>query len=296
MLTEAQIDIKSHHLELITRCREDVFTHLNNALDLFQLLFPNVLFSITGKEGVKKISVVRAYISRINEIKSWVGNVLDIALEIYDENEDVCPPSSVIMPVELGKKVLRTLLKILSCKRSLKKIDFYFLSDVCKAMNLDIDSAILIIDTVEGEIREAFFDHLLKTLDESGTFHCAVLMYKAILADKRIHLSESCYLDNIKQLLLNDPSSFKAVEKNHSIIRPFRPDGMPDEMAEQLFKYLIEIVLCDKEYHIKESNYIKSVAEVFGYSQTQQIEFIEPIVGRLMAKTVQFTNRSSYCV
>ena len=289
MLVLTESEIKKNQRELVNKCQADIFSHLAIGQELFQTFFPKATISIVGGEEPARFSAGKVVSAKIKEIEDWIKEVFDNALIVYQETEsDNVTPDPINLPEEIGKRIIATLLDILTCGRDLRDNDFYYLSDVSIALSLNANYVLKTIEQVQYEIRRLFFDSLLDYLTEDQCLQCAILLYRAIQADDQLHPAEFKYIENINRLLKNDQSKLELVE--HAIQSKLVEDAIEisEELARHIFKYLIEIVLCDQDFDPQESLYVNDVAQILGFDAAKRDEILQPIAATQMVRDSLF--------
>ena len=294
MLVLTESEIKKNQRQLIGACINQIFSHLSTGQELFETFFPNAIISVVGDDEAVKYSATKVIKAKNSEIEKWINEVLENALVVYEEIEsEEKTPKSINLPGKMRQQILTTLLEVLTCGRDLRDNDYYFLSDVSLALRLEPSYVLKTIEQVQYEIRRMFFDSLLEYLTDEQCFQSAVLLYKAIQADNQIHPAEFKYIENINQLLRNDQSRLEEVEKAVQRDADVESLDISDELARHLFKYLVEIVLCDQDFDPKESEYVNHVAEILGFDKTKRDEILQPIAATLMVKESLFPKMGS---
>lgn len=290
MIFFTKSEIKKRQSQQIRDCIDRVYSAIDSGEELFHSFFPNASISIVqDSDSIQKIKATKLIDYKIKRIKEWIDWIFEIALEIYNNSEFEAPTLKVIhLPPSMSRSIVETLLKIFSTGRDLLDTDYYYISDVANALELESITVVRIIDQVQYENRMQFLGALLEYLDEEQCFQCATLLYKAIQADQQMHPAEFKYVENILQLLKNDQSKLDAVEELCK-----KDDNLPavkldDEIAEYLFKYLIEIIMCDEDYAHGESLFVTKVANLFSYDKERQDAVIQPAAASLMVKNSLF--------
>lgn len=289
MLVLTQSEIKKTQRSLIEECIADIFPHLNSGQELFQTFFPRASIVVDTGEQSRKIEANSFFDHKIAKIRVWISDVLKNAVTFYAENESepVSPPT-ILIPKNIAIKVINAVLRILSCGRDLTDNDYYLVSEIGNSLGLESSMMLNLIEQLQYEIRKEFFGYLLEYLDEEQCFQCALLLYEAIRADEKIHPAEFKYIENITQLLKNDQAKLEEVQSISQNRASIPALELEEELAVYLFKYLTEIVMCDENFDPKESEFVKEVAEVFGFDKTRQDEIIQPVAAIQMIKTALF--------
>jgi uncharacterized tellurite resistance protein B-like protein len=289
MLVLTESEIKKCQREMVNLCQTEIFSHLDTAQELFGTFFPKATISVVGGDEAARYSAPEVVKSKLQEIETWIREVFDTALTVYQEDEsENISPDPITLPEDIGKRIMSALLEILTCGRDFRDNDLYFISDVTIALSLDANYVLKSIEQVQYEIRRSFFDSLLDYLTEDQCLQSAILLYKAIQADDQLHPAEFKYIENINQLLKNDQSKIELVE--HAVQSELIEDSLEisEELASHLFKYLIEIVLCDQDFDPQESLYVNDVAQILGFDGDKRDEILQPIAATLMVRDSLF--------
>lgn len=287
IFTESEILRKQE--EFISSFTEDFFKLLDTGKDFFDLFFPETTVSIVSETENKKVPAKLVWEHKVKKIKEWVQVVFNGAMQIEKDHDiELPPPEPIQLPESIAHQVIRTLLKIFTCGRDLMDVDYYFLSDVGTALALKPTTIMKIIEQELYEIRKDFFNALLDLLNEEQCLQCAILLYKAIQADQKIHPAEFKYIENILQLLKNDQSKLHKVEEFCAKGHPMPKVRLNKELENYIFRYLIEIVMCDEEFDPEESKFIQEVAGFFGFDKPQQDGIIQPVASAQMLKRSLF--------
>jgi len=289
MLVLTESEIVKNQREMADACLKEILSHLSTGEELFDTFFPKATVSVVGENEATRYSGSKVVKAKTREIKNWITKVLDNALIVYKEVEsEDKTPDPIKLPLDIGKRIVDTILEILTCGRDLRDNDYYFISDVSVALGLDSDYVLKTIEQVQYEIRRVFFNSLQGYLSDEQCFRCAVLLYRAIQADDQLHPAEFKYIENINQLLRNNQSKLEGVEKAVQNESDLASLEIGNELASHLFKYLIEIVLCDQDFDPKESMYVNDVAQILGFDKTKRDEILQPIAATLMVKDSLF--------
>ncbi|MCP4756526.1 MAG: hypothetical protein GY866_37160 [Proteobacteria bacterium] len=294
MLILTKSEIKKRQGDLIKACTDDVFSHLDSGFELLQTYFSKAQISIIREGKSQQVFIVEITGKQIKTIKAWIKQVLETTLVVYNETEsENAAPDPLKLPPGMSRKILCTVLEILTCGRDLTDNDYYYISDFSNALNVKSETVLKIIEQVQYEIRKEFFNFLLIYLDEQHCFQCAILLFKAIQADNQIHPAEFKYIENINQLLKNDQSKLEEVEEACKKPIPIESFEITDDLAVYLFKYMIEIVLCDQDFDPKESAFVQEAAKVFGFDKARQDEILQPVAATIMVKESLFPKKQS---
>ncbi|MDH5560343.1 MAG: TerB family tellurite resistance protein [Deltaproteobacteria bacterium] len=289
MLILTQSETKEHQKQLKKDCEKELFADLDNSKALFNTFFPKAKIKVQNQDEPKPVSADMVVEYKINEVKSWINHVLEIAVDICDGKvfEDI-QFKSVRIPPRIGNRLFYTILKIFTFGRDLTDNDYYFIYELSTAANMEGTRVHKIIDQTRYEVRKNFFNKILKFLDDDQCYSCAMLLIKAIRADNQIHPAEFKYIENITQLLKNDQAKLDKIERECRNLKELPPFNVDKEIATFLFKYLVEIVMCDGEYDARESKFLQEVAQVIGFSKEDQDNVIQPVASSLMVKASLF--------
>lgn len=285
MLILNEKEIKKRQEEIKNSCLKDLDENLFSYQEFFQLVFPNSDIIIEGK----KTPSIDAIHEKINEMKDWVVSIFETALQVSNESEsEPAMVGPVAIPTETSKKIVQGVLRVLSCGKSLSDNALYFISDISQAINLKTDIVTRIIEQFESENRESFFDHLLKELSDDQCFQCAVLLYKAIYADNQVHVAEYKYIKSVLQLLKYDSSRLEKVKVSSKTTMPINSFKINDDLTRHLFRYVIEIVLCDQDFDARESKFVQEMGNALGYDKNALDNVLQPIAASIMVKESLF--------
>lgn len=259
---------------------------LDNSKEIFGLLFPSA--KVKGSKPEQKATAQELVDFKVQRMKDWLFRVFQDAKALsLHQVEAAEPPSEIRLPRALTEDLIKTLLQIFTCGRDLTDADFYFVSDVTGALNLEVGEVKQMVEQAQYEIRKIFFQVLVDEMDQNQCYECAVLVMKAIVVDDKLHPAEMKYLENISQLLRYDQALIEAVEEEAKK-EGFPQVELPRELAEFMLRYLTEIVMVDGEYEPRESEFIQAVGRAFGFSKEEQEEVIQPVAAALMVKAALF--------
>lgn len=287
MLT--QIEIQKEQNRLRKECAALFESQLVNGRDFFLSLFPNATIRAVVTAGEKSASARRYINFRIERIQTVVASILEAATsqEPLSELQQI-DMEGLQMPRSLSHHLLVTLIRIISCGRSLLEDDLVFLGEVCASLDFPPGEVYSIIDQIQYESRKSFFSELKLLLDEDQQDLCAILLLTAIQADDSIHPAEFKYFENISQLLGYDQARLEHIGVSAENFEFKTSVKLPDNISVYIFEYLVEIVMCDRKYDPKESRFIQDVAGAFGFDKQRQDDIIQPVASTLMIKADLF--------
>jgi len=278
-------EIKKRQEEIRDAYLVDLDENLNSYQEFFQLIFPNGEITVNGN----KESGVNAIQDKIKEIREWIMLVFETTLQVSQESESETPAfDPVAIPTETSKKIIKGVLKVLSCGKNLTDNALYFISDISQTMNIEVAIVTRIIDQIESEIRQSFFNHLLSNLSDDQCFQCAILIYKAIYADNQVHPAEYKYIKNVLQLLKYDSARLEKVKEVSKTTMPINSLRINEKLTCHLFKTIIEIVLCDQDFDARESKFVQEMGSALGYDKDSLDQILQPIAASMMVKDSLF--------
>ncbi|MBU2512813.1 TerB family tellurite resistance protein [bacterium] len=274
---------------LANRCENRVDSLLQFGSDYFFALFPNsTIASINSgtRSTWPSSKVIRLQGERI---KRYILDLLKLCNQICDGEEDyVLPGESISIPHKIKETVLETCVRMLVFGRDLTDIEYYFLDEVGKALKIGAEEVYGVIEQVLYEERKAIFMDLKQHLSTKQKEVCAMLLVKAIRADDRVHPAEIKYFEIVSDLLEYNQARLEKFYRSFDMLEKDLPMSLTDEISVFLFKYLVEIVMCDKHYDPEESLFIKKIAEAFNMDRYQQDAILQPITAALMVKADLF--------
>ncbi len=290
MIIFTKREIKKQQLQCIRHCIESVHPSLDSGEELFHSFFPDASIAVIhDSKATQKIKASSLINHKIKRIKEWIDWIFEMALEIYNDKEFEAPALKAIqLPPSMSYPIMETILKIFSTGRDLLDTDYYYIADVAYALAMEPEITLRIIDQVQYETRMQFFGALLEYLSDEECFQCATLLYKAIQADQKMHPAEFKYVENISQLLRNDQFKLDAVEELCKKDEPLPEIKLEDDLTQYLFKYLIEIIMCDEDYAHDESVFVSKIAALFNYDKERQEAVIQPAAAALIIKNSLF--------
>ena len=288
MIRFPQSEIQKEQRGLIDGCKHDVFSKLDSCINIVETLAPTAVMK--DDQGKIKVLVSDVLKTKLPEFKEWIKEVLEAAYRLNPKSKIKSSwPNPIKLPSELSLTIIRAITAILSCSKDLEENDYYFISHVGKATNLEIKSCLTIIEQAQKRARTFFIDFLLDILTEKECFQCAVLFYQAIQADSLIHLAELKYMSDIHQLIDNDPVKLEVLEKESSSGSPLPDIKLNRELATQVFVILVEIVLCDQDFDPKESGFLNKIGHQFKLSPSHQEKIIQAVASLVLLKSVLFS-------
>ena len=285
----AQDDIKKEQRRLKEECISFFKQQLENGRDFFLSVFPNATIRAVLDAG-EKSAPARPYVHyRIEKIQSAVEAILHSATSDDPLTElKKVDLENLQLTERLSERLIKALVHLISCGRNLLENDFIFLGEVSAALNFPPSQVHLVIDQVQYESRKAFFNSAQTRLDEDQRDLCAILLLTAIRADDSVHPAEFKYFENISQLLNYDQARLEHIGISTASFDFNSSVRIPHDIAVYLFEYLVEIVMCDRQYDPKESLFIQNVARTFGFDKRQQDDIIQPTAAALIIKADLF--------
>ncbi len=274
---------------LTARCENQVDKLLQFGSDYFHTLFPNSSISSTNSGTQSKWPSYKMISFKESRIKQYVSDLLELSNRICEgEDEYVLPGESVSMPNEIKEIVLESCVRILIFGRDLTDVEYYFLDDIGKTLKIGTKEIYSVIEQALYEERKAIFMNLKKHLSNKQKEICGILLIKAIRADNKVHPAEIKYFEIVSDLLEYDQARLENLNQSFDTLEKDLPMSLTDEISEFLFKYLVEIVMCDKHFDPEESMFIKKIGAAFNMDQHQQDAILQPITAALMVKADLF--------
>ena len=262
---------------------------LENGKDFFLAVFPNATIKADFDSGEKSAEAEFVLNHRIETIQKAAHYILDASTAVDPMTEiQTVSMEGLKLTEEMSENIIQTIVKLFSYDHKLSEDDFLFLNEVSLALAFPSARVQYIIDQVQYECRKSFFNTIVNDLTEDQCDFCAILLFNAIQADDQIHPAEIKYFENISQLLNYDQARLENIEEAAAAFDFDISIQIPDEIAAYIFDYLVEIVMCDRNYDPKESDFIQNVARAFGFDKQKQDEFIQPIASALMIKADLF--------
>ncbi len=274
-------------------CEDEISQLLHIGKDYFSALFPHANIKVDNQNTPIRLSSETVLDYKANKILQWTGDILDTAIKI-SENQDAFEgtPDQIMLPEFISYRIIEALVRILNCGRDLTDVDYFFISDVSQAINVDSYEVYYIIEQIQYEARKETFNIIKYHMTEKQREICAMLLLKAIRADDKVHPAEIKYFEIVSQLLDNDQAKLEKIEEQYVDLEDNLPVYLTDHVSEFMFKYLVEIVMCDGHYDPEESHFIKEIGQAFDFDVARQDEFIQPIAAALMVKTDLFQSSS----
>ncbi len=284
--TKKEIIIYRHQIRI--SCESEVDSLLLFGKDLFSAMFPKAKIVVTSKSASTHWPTEKALGYKSKEIKQIIAAIFNEADKICEGEDHVLPQLTTPLPRKIGKLIIDSCLKIETYGRDLSDLDYYFLSDLGGALGFAPKEINGLIEQRLYKVRKRLFRDLKPLLSDLQREISAWLLVRAIRADNRVHPAEIKYFEIVTDLLDHDQIRLEQLESKSEELQRQLPMILIDNIAEFLFKYLVEIVMCDKEYDPVESKFIKEIAKAFEFDQTQQDMILQPIAAALMVKTDLF--------
>ncbi len=256
--------------------------------ELLLTLFPESTVRVEKNGKVSRWPTDSVIDFKYEKIISWTHRILDEAVNISKGKEYELPFDTPVLPLAIGEILLDSCLKLQTNGRDLTDLDYYFIGEIGTAVRMDNREVYARIEQTLYEVRKSIFGHLKPILSERQKSICAALLLKAIRADKVVHPAELKYFEIISDLLENNQAEIEQIEANTDKIEGDLSSAFPDDIAEFLFKYMVEIVMCDKHFDPDESQFIKDMGQSFNLDHQRQDEILQPIVAALMVKSDLF--------
>jgi uncharacterized tellurite resistance protein B-like protein len=288
MLRPTENEIVTYRQQIITDCESKIDGLLTFGKDLFATMFPNARIIVTSQEASTHWPTEKALHYKSEEIRHIIKLVFAEVLKVCKDEDHTLPQSLVAIPRKMGELIIDGCLKIETFGRDLSDLDYYFLNDLGRGLNIAPREINGLIEQRLYKVRKKLFRELKPLLSDIQREISAWLLVRAIRADNRVHPAEIKYFEIVTELLDNDQIRLEQLESKADELEKQLPMILIDNIAEFLFKYLVEIVMCDKNYDPVESKFIKEIAKAFEFNQTQQDTILQPIAAALMVKTDLF--------
>lgn len=287
MLTQAEIERKQDFVK--KECFIKLQRQLAEGAEFFHTLFPNATIRAVLGEGEKSARAKSYLAYRIEQMEKTLISILDAATatDPYEALQTVSI-SGLQLTAGMTHQLIHTLASIINCGRNLQEADLIFLGEIGAALDISSGQVLHIIDQVQYESRKSFFEMIQKRLNEDQQDLCAILLLKAIRADERVHPAEFKYFENLSQLLNHDQARLEHVGISAETFDFGTAVTVPRDIATYIFQYLVEIVMCDRQYDPRESRFIQDVAQIFRFDKQQQDTIIQPVASALMTKADLF--------
>ena len=268
----------------------DIFQSLNNAKGWLQLILPKAVIVVKKEEKQVKLPLEQVITERNQIYQDWIQEIFEIAVNLTENYGEIKAPfESGIIPEQIAKRFIYSLLKILDCEGEIDDNGLYFISDVANAIGLDLTLVKTEVEKVKFESRHEFTNLIIENFSEKHCYWCALMLWKAIHVDGLIHPNEYIFFDNIFNLIGKDPTKLLRLQYD-SEFKDFIFKPVNAELAKSIFKYIVEIVMCDGDFDPKESAFVQEVARAFGYDKHQQDEIIQPAVSSFMVQQSIFAS------
>ena len=281
-LLSSQLQNKRQQLK--KGCENKVALTLADSYNVFNCYYPDAIL-IANEE---KLPAHQYFEYKNNKTIQWVEDVLNQAIKACETEEGSdFQPETIKITENIGKLIIHTILKIFSYNRDLCDNDYYFISDTTNAMAFNLETVGYIIEQSLSDTRKGFFEMLVQFLTPEECLKCAILIYRAIKADNYVHPAEFKYFENISQLVRHDHQLLEQLKQRSHSQDKIRL-SINEELSKYIFKYLIEIVMCDGQFDSRESDYLKGIGESFGLNYQQQDEIIQPVASLQMVHAALF--------
>lgn len=277
-------EIRVQRQDIAGKLRDQIFELLETSLEIFETLLSDAL----SRDATSLL------ISRIDTIKLWIDTVLEAVhgrMEGHSGQENWTPP--IRIPEHVARQLLYCIAKVISCGRDFEDNDYYLINRIRLALSLSTDVALIVLEQVQHHNQREDIDRLIQHLDTEQRYNAALLLYKAIQADDKLHPAELKYMQGINRLLGNDEAAMELIEKEGMDADHFPVLNLTEPYADYLLSQLVEIVLCDDEYDPQESYFITRAAEVLGIDPSRREELEQTIATALIAKSTLFVDSSN---
>lgn len=288
MFQNNRVEVSQGRYLIKTRCENEITLLLKHGEEYFDALFPSAKVKVVGASDSRLYTSKEILEQKHNSLLKWTDSVLEVSIAVSNGGCFADDLPSIKLPESIAKLVLNACLEIQSHSRDYSDEDYYFLYQLGAAMSLKPSLVYGIIEQVNYNNRKKVFLDLKKQLTHDQKEICAYLMLKAIRADHKVHTAEIKYFEIVSSLLDNDQMRLESIDTDSEHLEEMLPICLPDEIAAFLFKYLIEIVMCDKKYDSEESQYINDIAKAFGLDQARRDNILQPIAAALMVKADLF--------
>ncbi|MBU3916273.1 TerB family tellurite resistance protein [bacterium] len=223
------------------------------------------------------------------KVQQWVESVYQNAVSVCkDASFEPDPPEPLLLPEKVALFILKSMIRIFSCKNDIGDGDLYFLGDVGAALNIGPSEIRGLLDDEYNRLRFYFTKRLLKDLDKEQCYWCALILMKIICADGYVHPAEETYFDIITQLIGGDAKNLeklKAKAENTSEIPKLE---LEEDIARTMLKYVVIIAMSDGDYAGQESEFIKKAATSLGISQDKIDTILQPVASTFMVVRSMF--------
>jgi uncharacterized tellurite resistance protein B-like protein len=289
MIRLLRSQLQNKRQQLKKSCENKTALVLADSYNVFNCYYPDAVLLANGE----KLPAQQYFEYRNNKTIQWVETILNHSIKACNtDGEYDFQPESIKVTENISKLVIDTVLKIFSYNRDLCDNDYYFISDICNAMGADPEVVGFIIEQSLSETRKKFFGMLVHFLTPEECLKCAILIYRAIKADNYVHPAEFKYFENISQLVRHDHQLLEQL-KQRSQSQDIIQLSINEEISKYIFKYLIEIVMCDGQFDSRESEYLKEIGSSFGLDNQQQDDIIQPVASLQMVQASLFPQQKT---
>lgn len=289
MLRPTPREVETYRLEIRTECESKVSDLIDFGSAYFHTVFPqaNVFVATdTSRENWQAKQILQFKSQQIKKLVSAIFDVVEKTCQDEDYDLSFLPEK---LPKKIGEVILSGCLRMQVFGRDLTDLDYYLLNDLGKVFGLTTLEIYSKIEQTHYSVRKKLFKELKPQLSTLQKDICAWLMIRAIRADNRVHPAEIKYFEIVTELLDNNQAKLEMLDSRADELNNQLPMTLTDDVAEFLFKYLVEIVMCDKDYNSEESQFIKEIATAFNFDQTKQDLILQPVAAALMVKTDLFS-------
>lgn len=263
----------------------DFFSFLDAMEDFIEHLFPNSEEVCEDKQDLNGL-----FLSRIEQTKSWIQKVYDSSLESYhsDNIDDLIQFEEINLPAKLSGRIISDLLKIFSTRLHLSENEILFLSEVGIALQMNPEDVDAQIEKSLYQMRRDFTELIKKFLNEDQRYWVALMLWKAVHADHKIHPKEYKYFENIAQILNYNLKRLTQLEHESDDIQGLPLPQLDIRFYRHIFRYIVEIVMIDGQFDPDESQFVQEMGRRFGYDKDQQDQIIQPVASTLMLRQTIF--------
>lgn len=286
-LLRSQLQNKRQRLK--KSCENKTALVLADSYNVFNCYYPDAVLLANDQ----RLPAHQYFEYKNSKTIQWVEKILNQAIKACDiEGEIDFQPESIKVTENISKLIIDTVLKIFSYNRDLCDNDYYFISDISNAMGADPETVGYLIEQSLSETRKNFFKILVHFLTPEECLKCAILIYRAIKADNYVHPAEFKYFENISQLVNHDHQLLEQLKQRSHSEDSIRL-SINEEISKYIFKYLIEIVMCDGQFDSRESEYLKEIGQSFGLDNQQQDDIIQPVASLQMVQVSLFPQQKT---
>ena len=288
ILSEPEIVKTQERIQIA--CQRDLFRFFETAEELFSAVLASQ--ELPSLPETQHQELREHTTQQIEHYKGWIKEVLGKAIIIskmdaegaYEEN----PPDPITIPLHVGQRVIKDVLKILSCGSDLSDPGLMYAGDVSNALSVAPSLVDTYIEEIQNEKRKDFTQMLLDSLNEDQCYWIAAMLWMAVHVDGETHPQEYKYFENIAHLLQYDQVKLKQLEKEHKEMTDIPKQPFVSKLSAHIYRYIVEIVMIDGQYVDAEAKFIQEIGTLFGYDKAQQDQIIQPVASALMLRRSLF--------